>query len=149
MNRGPLFRLLRLERTPCPSCPRDVVYRLGNHPLHCRWCGALMVDSVAVAIGATAKLVADFGTAIAEVSKAAARAVEEMVRLTAALTRPATYVVEVETATHDDLRNGEEATGLARYSVEAYDGWEAKLVACQMAAREGRMPTRATLVANP
>lgn len=143
MTRGPLFRLLRLDRTPCPSCHRDVVYRVGQDPLFCRWCGSFMVD-----IPKMAKFVADFGAAVAEASKAAAKATEEIARMITALTR-ATYVVDVETATHDDLRNGEEATGLARYSVEAYDGWEAKLVACQMAAREGRMPTRATLVANP
>lgn len=96
-----------------------------------------------------ARNVAHACAAMMAMSQAATAAMDEMIRAVDLLTRPATYVVDVETATHDDLRSGDIATGLARYSVDAYDGWEAKLLACQMASREGRMPTRATLVANP
>jgi hypothetical protein len=56
------------------------------------------------------------------------------------------WTVDVETATHDDLREGETVTRISRIQVLAPDETEAKLVACQMAARPGRMPTRATVV---
>lgn len=59
---------------------------------------------------------------------------------------PTVWTVDVETATHDDLREGKTVTQISRVQVIAPDETEAKLVACQMAARDGRMPTRATVV---
>ena len=56
------------------------------------------------------------------------------------------WTVDVETATHDDLKVGNTTTSISRVQVLAPDETEAKLVACQMAATGGRIPTRATVV---
>jgi hypothetical protein len=56
-----------------------------------------------------------------------------------------TWTVDVETATHDELKEGKTATRISRVQVVAPDEIEAKLVACQMATHGDRVPTRATV----
>lgn len=141
MRRGPLFRLLGLENHVCPSCKRDVVHRVGFVPERCRWCGAAMLDWAAMT-RAVGRLAETMGTSFTQATKAVTAAVNAFSRLMDALV----WVVDVETATHDDLRAGETATRISRVQVWAPDEWTAKLVACQMATRPDRMPTRATLV---
>lgn len=60
------------------------------------------------------------------------------------------YVVEVGTATHDDLQLGRTETRTSRVVVLAGDDVEAVLVATQIAAcTSGGMPTRALLLDFP
>jgi hypothetical protein len=55
-----------------------------------------------------------------------------------------TYRVVVEHATHDDLKDGRTATGVSLVEVVAQSQDEAFLIAAQMVAARGRMPTRTT-----
>lgn len=84
---------------------------------------------------------AALGTTFQQATQAVQRAIESFGEAFNANT----YVVDVETATHDDLKEGNTATRYSRVRVLAGDEDEAKLVACQMAATDGRMPTRATV----
>lgn len=61
------------------------------------------------------------------------------------------YKVEVGTATHDDLRNGDVETETVCVVVSASTDSEAILLATQIAAcnRRGAMPTRAFLLNFP
>jgi hypothetical protein len=54
------------------------------------------------------------------------------------------YRVVVEHATHDDLKDGRTATGFSLVEVVAQSQDEAYLIAAQMIAARGRMPTRTT-----
>lgn len=54
------------------------------------------------------------------------------------------YAVLVESSTHDDLNEGLVTTEIVWTTVLASDVEEAMLVASQMAACRGRMPTRVT-----
>ncbi len=76
----------------------------------------------------------------------AARATTNTLAAFRAAVAPRVWTVDVETATHDDLREGNTTTRISRIQVFAPNETEAKLVACQMAAHPGRMPTRATVV---
>lgn len=140
LNRGPLFRLLRLERHICPSCHRDNLYRVGRPGSRCRWCGASLVDWAALTATVT-RLAAVTLTTFKDAADAACRAAAAF----GSAMLGSTWVVDVETATHDDLREGETVTRVSRVQVLALDETEAMLVACQMAATDGRMPTRATV----
>lgn len=148
MNRGPLFRLLRLDRAVCPHCHRDLVFRVDDFPMVCRWCGEFTIDFASLA-----RTVQDMMAALAISLSAFADTARAVMRIINAFdfdppVWASVYVVDVETATHDDLKAHQTATGISRIQVLARDETEAKLVACQMVARDGRMPTRASLVAD-
>lgn len=143
MNRGPLLRLLRLDRTTCDHCRRDILFRPGAYPMVCRWCGEPTIDFAALT-----EVVQKMAAAMGAAAQAFRGVAASVLRAAHAFRVPViahTYVVDVETATHDDLRGGETATRYSRVQVLARDEVEAKLVACQMVARSGRMPTRATV----
>ena len=145
MKRGPLFRLLGLERALCPSCHRDNIWRHSRRtPLLCRWCGSSMVDWAAFTRFAQ-KLADAFATAFLPTAR---RMIQAFNAFATALSRgPDIYTVEVETATHDDLKAGETATQVSRVQVVADDETTATLAASQMVyGRTGRMPTRATVI---
>lgn len=89
------------------------------------------------------RLVNDLGAAFGSFNVAVRAATTAMNAFT---WHPTVWTVDVETATHDDLREGETVTRISRVQVLAPDETEAKLVACQMAATGGRMPTKATVV---
>ena len=56
-----------------------------------------------------------------------------------------TFTVVVATATHDDLANGLTAARYHRVDVLADTDTDATLIACQIAACHGGMPTCATI----
>lgn len=142
MTRGPLFRLLRLERALCPSCHRDNIWRVRCGPRYkCSWCGSPMVDWSAIT-AAVQRLADTFSGTFKEAASAVSHAMSAFARAFV----NSVWTVEVETATHDDLKAGETATRISRVQVLAPNETEAALVASQMAAHEGRMPTRATVV---
>lgn len=145
MNRGPLFRLLRLDRAVCPHCHRDLVFRVDDFPMVCRWCGEFTIDfaSLTRTVQDMMAALAISLSAFADTARAVMRIINAFVFVSPVWA--SAYVVDVETATHDDLKEGETVTRISRVQVLAADETEAKLVACQMAARDGRMPTRATV----
>jgi hypothetical protein len=138
MRRGLPFWLLRLETARCPTCHRDNVWRRA-HPERCRWCGASMIDWARLT-----EYVRRLGASMGDLGAAARAATSVLAAY--AVAAPITWTVDVETATHDDLRECNTATRVSRVQVMAPNETEAKLVACQMAASGGRMPTRATVV---
>lgn len=140
MKRGLPFWLLRLESARCPKCKRDNVWRRGNARERCRWCEASMVDWVRMT-----RLVNDLAGAFGNFGEAVRATTSALAAYGTAL-GPTVWTVDVETATHDDLRAGETCTSASRIQVLAPNEVEAKLVACQMAAKDGRMPTKATVV---
>lgn len=52
------------------------------------------------------------------------------------------YVVEVEWSTQDDLMQGKTCVGTSTVEVEAFHGGMAQLLAAQLVATNGRVPTR-------
>jgi hypothetical protein len=99
-----------------------------------------MIDWVSMTRSAQ-DLAAVMGTSFRAAAEAAIRAVNAY----SMAVMGTVWTVDVETATHGDLREGETATRYSRVHVLARDEVEAKLVACQIAARDDRMPTRATV----
>lgn len=143
MTRGPLFRLLRLDRHLCRSCHRDVVYRVDTLPDLCRWCGTPTID-----FGELTQAAQRITVALGATGAAFAQAADALIQTLRAFRTPViafTYVVDVETATHEDLKTGDTASRYSRVQVLARDETEARLIACQMVARDDRMPTRATI----
>jgi len=70
--------------------------------------------------------------------------------VTAARPHIARYVVEVDTALHDDVKAGRTATRTSRVALVAANDTDAVLVAAQIAAcTSGGMPTAARLVDFP
>lgn len=60
------------------------------------------------------------------------------------------YIVEVSTASHDDLRRGCVEQRVSRVALDAGNDTEAVLVACQIAScTSGGMPTGAALLDFP
>jgi ribosomal protein L37AE/L43A len=78
-KRGPLFRLLHLERHLCSQCERDILHRPGVYPEQCPWCGArevsvtieLDLSKFITACNEAAEGLGRFGAAFGNAAKAA------------------------------------------------------------------------------